>query len=239
MDNGGSEPTVSAPVQERGLSASEGRNPARAVFWAVDAAISIYLVLDIVAQILPPHYNPVNTAESDLAVGPYGYVMTLNFVNRGLLSLAFLYAFGRTLGSSRVDSARYRDGILLIGIWGVGALLLALFQTDVPATPVSWHGLIHLVVAFLAFVGGSLGVLRLSLQFGDDPVLRGAKRLALPIAVVAVLFLVLLFGLPVMLPHIATRIGGLTERVLIGTVLVWMLAVSTYMAKDRNPLATD
>src|ERR1035438_3408897 len=224
---------MSAPVQEGGLSATEKRNSARAVFWAMDAAIFLYLVLDIIAQVLPPHYNPINTAESDLAVGPYGYIMALNFVNRGLLSLSFLYAFGRTLGSWGVETAKYRRGVFLIGIWGVGALLLSLFPTDVPATPVSWHGLIHLVVAFLAFVGGSLGILRLSLQFGDDAVLHDAKRLALPIAVVAVLFLVLLFGLPFILPHLASRIGGVTERVLIGSVLVWMLAVSTYMAKDR------
>ena len=121
--------------------------------------------------------------------------MALNFVNRGLLSLAFLYTFGRTLSFLGVDSAKYR-GVFLLGVWGVGALLLALFPTDVPATPVSWHGLIHLVVAFLAFVGGALGVLGLSLQFGHDPALRDLKKFALPVAAIAVLFLVLLFGLP-------------------------------------------
>jgi hypothetical protein len=203
----------------------------------VDAAVFLYLVLDVVAQILPPHYNPINTAESDLAVGPYGYIMALNFVNRGLLSLAFLYAFGRTLSFLGVDSAKYRRGVFLLGVWGVGALLLALFPTDVPATPVSWHGLIHLVVAFLAFVGGALGVLGLSLQFGHDPALRDLKKFALPVAAIAVLFLVLLFGLPFVLPHLASRIGGVTERALIGSVLVWMLAVSTYLAKGHKPRA--
>ena len=46
------------------------------------AGIALYLVLDVVAQMLPPHYSPVRQAESDLAVGPYGYVMTINFVVR-------------------------------------------------------------------------------------------------------------------------------------------------------------
>jgi len=229
---------MSAPVQDGASSPGETRMSSGAIFWAVDAAVFLYLVLDVVAQILPPHYNPVNTAESDLAVGPYGYIMALNFVNRGLLSIAFLYAFGRALRSWGVDTAKYRWGVLLLGVWGVGALLLALFPTDVPATPVSWHGLIHLVVAFLAFVGGALGVLQLSLQFGHDPALSDLKKFALPVAAIAVLFLVLLFGLPFILPHLASRIGGVTERVLIGSVLVWMLAISTYSAKGHRPRAT-
>ena len=129
----------------------------RRIFWLADAGIVLYLVLDVVAQLLPPHYSPVSTAESDLAVGPYGYVMTLNFVNRGLLSLAFLYAFVRTTRLQGVNPGKYRSGILLLGVWAVGALLLAPFPTDVPATPVSWHGYIHLTVALLAFLGGALG----------------------------------------------------------------------------------
>ncbi len=209
----------------------------RRLFLAVDVAVILYLLLDIVAQLLPPHYNPVNTAESDLAVGPYGYIMALNFVNRGLLSLAFLYAFVRTQAVG-AEIARYRRGILLVGLWGVGALLLAVFPTDVPATPISWHGEIHLVVAFLAFVGGALGVLLLSLQFGEDPAMRPVKKLALPVAAVAVLFLALLFGLPFVLPHLASRIGGITERTLIASILLWMMTVSAYLAKRRKPAAT-
>jgi hypothetical membrane protein len=193
--------------------------------------VVLYLVLDFIAQVLPPHYSLVNTAESDLAVGPYGYIMTLNFLNRGLLSLAFLCALVRVLRLQRIETRTYRTGLFLLGVWAVGALLLAAFPTDVPATPVSWYGAIHLVVALLAFLGGAAGVLRLSLQFGDEPVLQGAKKFALPIAAVAVLFLFLLFGLPFAAPHLASRIGGVTERVLIGSTLVWILALSVYFGR--------
>lgn len=50
--------------------------------------IVVYVVIDVIAQLLPPHYNAIIQAESDLAVGPYGFLMTINFVIRGLLSLA-------------------------------------------------------------------------------------------------------------------------------------------------------
>jgi hypothetical protein len=222
-------------VQAQPPTAPASSEGAKRLFWMAKAGVVLYVLLDIIAQILPPHYNPISTAESDLAVGPYGYIMTLNFVNRGLLSLAFLYGFVRTLRLRGIDAGKYRSGVSLLGVWAIGALLLAIFPTDVPATPVSWHGAIHLVVALLAFLGGALGVLRLSLRFGDDPALRAAKRFALPLAGIAVLFLVLLFGLPFALPHLATLIGGLTERVLIGSILVWILTVSVYLERGRGP----
>ena len=90
------------------------------LFWIVVAGVVLYVVLDIIVQLLPPHYNPITQAESDLAVGPYGYIMAINFVNRGLLSLIFLYAFARTFGLDR-ENGRYKIGIYLLGVWGAGA----------------------------------------------------------------------------------------------------------------------
>jgi len=55
----------------------------------VDALIILYVVLDAIAQVLPPHYSPLSQAESLLAVGPYGYIMTVNFLIRGVFSLLF------------------------------------------------------------------------------------------------------------------------------------------------------
>jgi len=219
------------------MSASDSRpEPAladdtRRLFWLVDVGVFLYLALDIMAQVLPPHYDPISTAESDLAVGPYGFILTLNFVNRGVLSLAFLYAFARVLRDLGVQTSRYRRGVNLLGVWAVGAFLLALFPTDVPSTPVSWHGLIHLAVALFAFLGGALGILDLSLHLGATPALSRLKKFSLPIAVVACLSLLLLFGLPIVAPHLGSRIGGVTERFLIGSILLWILTVSLYLGR--------
>jgi hypothetical membrane protein len=64
---------------------------ARRLFWVVIAAIVLYVVLDAIAPSLPPHYSLIKDAKSDLAVGPYGYVMAINFLNRGALSLLSLH----------------------------------------------------------------------------------------------------------------------------------------------------
>ncbi len=126
------------------------------LFWIVILGIALYVVLDVIAQLLPPHYSPISQAEIDLAVGNFRFIMTINFLNRGLLSLLFIFAFLRTLDYAGVARSQFRTGTYLLGAWAVGAFLLAKFPTDVPSTPISWHGAIHLAVAIIAFIGGRL-----------------------------------------------------------------------------------
>lgn len=191
------------------------------------AGIALYVVLDAIAQSLPPHYSPISQAESDLAVGPYGYIMTINFLNRGALSLEFLFAFLATVRLAGGDVSKFRVGKYLFGVWAVGALLLAVFPTDVPATPVSWHGAIHLIVAVLAFLGGAFGALSMSLGMSSVPSLEGVRRVALPLSVLSVL--ACLVDLLVR----SGRYGGLLERIFLGSVLLWTAYVSAYMLTHK------
>jgi Protein of unknown function (DUF998) len=197
----------------------------------VIGGLILYVLLDIVAQILPPYYNPIRTAESDLAVGPYGYIMTLNFLNRGILSLLFLYALTKTIhspGGFETSNARrqFKIGTIIFGVWGVGAILLAIFPTDVPATPISWHGAIHGVLALPVFIGGAIGAVILSLQFGKSRILRSAKPASLSIAVLSAVLLI------IVVPTLTTSIGGLTERLFLGSVLLWVGFVSVYLIRQ-------
>lgn len=203
---------------------------ARRTFWLVDAAIVLYLALDVVAQLLPPHYSPVSQAESDLAVGPYGWIMTLNFVNRGAFSLGFAYAFARTFRGPARPWRDLRPGVGLLAAWGLGSLVLAAFPTDVPATPVSPHGAVHLVVALLAFLAAALGVYWIGRRLERSDLLGPARSFTLPLAVLVVLAFLVEAGLPFVAPRLDARFGGATERVFLGAVLLWMFVVSTSLA---------
>ena len=210
----------------------EGYNHWRRMFWIVIAGIVLYVILDALAQSLPPHYSVIKDAESDLAVGPYGYVMAVNFLNRATFSLVFLYALSRAAkaGGGLMPPGvrrRFKAGLYLFGVWGVGALLLAFFPTDVPATPISWHGAVHLVVAAAAFLGGAGGAVLLSSRFGNNPVLQFAKRSSFPIAILSVMLLLVGFG------TISGPIGGLTERLFLGSVLLWEGVVSLKLARTK------
>jgi hypothetical membrane protein len=202
---------------------------ARVLFAVAIIGVVIYVILDAVAQSLPPHYSPISQAESELAVGPYGYIMTLNFVNRGIFSLCFLFAVMLAANSSDTASPRLRTGGWMFAVWSVGALLLAAFPTDVPPTPVSWHGLIHLVVAVIAFLGGAFGALYISRGMEHNKMLGKARGVAVPLAYLSVILcLVEILG-PGAAPGFVAHYGGLIERMFLGSVLLWVVAVSGVM----------
>lgn len=160
--------------------------------------------------------------------------MTANFLNRGLLSLLFLDALVTTMkDSGALGTRNLPRGAMIFSVWAVGALLLAIIPTDVPATPVSWHGAIHLVVAILAFLGGAFGALMLSQNFGQSRQLQDLKGVALPLSYVCVALVLLDLGLPFVAPGLNTHIGGLTERLFLGSVLLWIGVVSVSLAKAR------
>ncbi len=96
----------------------ENAQMARAATWTMVGVI-VYVVLDSVAQWLPPHYSPIGQAESDLAVGPYGFIMRINFLLRAGVSLGLVAALWTVFRQSRP-----RWGLTLFGIWGVTSGLL-------------------------------------------------------------------------------------------------------------------
>ena len=213
-----------------------GKSGYARLFWAVILGLVLYVVLDVVAQLLPPHYSPISQAESDLAVGKFGFIMTINFLNRGVLSLLFIYAFLRTLDLAGVGRSRFRVGTYLLGAWAVGAIILAIFPTDVPATPVSWHGAIHLVVAVIAFICGAFGTLAISLKLEQNREFQRLRRIALPLSVIVIVLWVVEFGLAFLAPHLNGRIGGLTERLFLGSALLWIGVASGSLAMGKDEL---
>lgn len=213
---------------------------ARLLFACAVAGLVLYVILDAVAQSLPPHYSPVSQAESDLAVGPYGYIMTLNFINRGIFSLCFLFGLLLTIYGPDTPGPRFRRGACAFAVWSVGALLLAAFPADVPATTVSWHGALHLLVAILAFVGGALGALYISMGMARSGTSARVRRVAVPLAsLVVALCLVELLG-PAAAPAFFSENGGLVERLFLGSVILWVGAVSALVLTARSkPMAAE
>jgi len=198
---------------------ARGEQPGATLALLTIVGLVLYVILDVIAQLLPPHYNAISQAESDLAVGPYGFVMTINFVLRGLLSLALVWALSRAASKSGLS----RTGLVLLAIWGIGALVLALFPTDLAGAKPTLHGVIHLFVALLAFICGAIGELLLALRFAKAEPWRSLRAPALVIAILAIiLFVILLMSA---FPHAY----GLVERIFIGLVLLWMLVVALRM----------
>jgi hypothetical protein len=198
------------------------RSKLRQAFMIVDVLIVLYVALDAIAQALPPHYSPISQAESLLAVGPYGYIMAINFLNRGVFSLLFAYAMVQVFSMSGENWRNYKLGLYAIGIWGVGALLL-------PGFPATGRTLgIHAIIAYIVLFAAPIGELSISLKLGQVKAFAGVRKTALVIALFGVLFMVFFLVILQFLPYLKSNYDGLFERLLLGSVIAWMGLISTY-----------
>lgn len=194
--------------------------------WATAAMIGVvvYVVVDVVLQGLPPHYSPIVDAESNLAVGPYGWIMNLNFIGRMLTTVCIVAAIVQV----RPASALRRVGVALLLLGGLCSGVLAFFPTDVGmpgeigvvATTVA--GIVHLAVAVTGFVAALLSCLVLTVWVQRSPELRAGYRPALIFAIIGGAGLLAL-GMAIL---VAPQFIGLAERICLLGILGWVFSVA-------------
>lgn len=175
----------------------------------------LFAAITVVAGLVRPGYDPVRRTVSALAVGPGGWLQTAGFVLLGVLSLAFALGLARAVSERRAA----RVAGVLTGLLGLLALAFAVFPTDAPGEPDTFHGQVHdwLVIALalcfpVAVIGVACALRRVA----------GWRRIAVFSAAVGAVALALaLFWLAV--PSAVSRPWtGLYERVWIGVQLVWL-----------------
>ena len=190
------------------------------------AAIVVYVALGLSAQLLTPGYDTLSMGASALAVGPHGRLMKAGFVARGAAALALVAALVLALPRG----ARSPVGEALIVVWGAGAIVLALFDTDMPGGPRTRHGAVHALVAALAYIAVAVGELLVALRFGGDPAWRPLAPWAVGLAIAVLVALVAQFAAFSAATRSMTqglgRYGGLMQRVFLGLALGWMVVVA-------------
>lgn len=211
----------------------KGASRLHILFGAVIVGIVLVVLLEVLVQLLPPHYSPLSQSESDLAVGPYGFVMALGFAIGGVLLLLFIAGFVRVIPKE----AQSRSGLILLGIAAIGKLIIAFAATDLTARPHTIHGAIHALAAVVSFFCGALGILLLARALRHDPHVRPSPRFLVGLASVTLVWTVIVIGTLV----VSSQIGvwGLLERIATGLYLLWVLIVSLglwhYPSRDGAP----
>lgn len=198
---------------------STGRTAAKVAMMGV----VVYVLVDIVLQFLPPHYSPISEAESNLAVGPFGWIMNLNFVGRMITCIAAVVALS-TLGGTGI---LHRIGLGLFFIGGLSSGVLAFFPTDIhePGEPgltaQSIAGTVHLTVATIGFLAALAGICVLTAWLSRSRVLprsRAAASFFTVLGVAGILFL----GLSI---TVFPGLVGLAERACLLGILGWVFGV--------------
>jgi hypothetical membrane protein len=208
--------------------ASRGRHgllSAQSLAWVALVGVIVYVAIDVLLRFLRPQYSLLYNAESDYGRGPWYWVMDLNFLLRCALSLAVVAALART---TRPDG-RMRGGLGLLVSWAVCSGLLAFFADDIEGTPQRGSGIIHLALAFIAFVCVIIGVTLLSISLRADPAWGGTGTVLLVISLLAAAAFLLL-GSTTGLEHAP---GGLYERIFLGLQLAWIAVAAGHIVRRR------
>ena len=184
------------------------------------AGVLIYVFLDVMLQMLPPHYS-LKQAESDLAVGSFGWFMRINFILRSLFSAALIVAIYKAAKNTRLSIT----GLVFFSFWSASSFLLAFFNTDV-ATGINQiaantlHGDIHLLLVFIGFICAPVGIVLVSASFQNTGYF---KSFEMPAMIISILTALAFFYLGLAGIHAANF--GIIERVCIGLVLGWIAFV--------------
>ena len=210
----------------------ESRNPTARLALTAVAGVLLYVLIDVLLAFLRPDVNLFHNAESDYGVGPYSWLMDVNFLLRCGLSLAAAAAIVRHASTG----GRLRLGAGFLVAWAVGSGILAFFPDNPSGTPVTTFGLVHLSIAFLAFTCAVIGTIVLSVKFRLVPQLRQVVPSLLLISIAAVVPLMLL-GRTDFRPG---TLAGLYERIFLGMELVWILVVGTriFSSASQSPYPT-
>ena len=150
---------------------------------------------------------------SELAIGRYGFVQTLAFVAFGIAAVAL--AAG--LRKSTKGSWGSLVGSILVGLFGIGVLLDAVFPLDPGGQMTTVAGTAHLMAALAAFVCMIVAMFVLSRTFKQSARWRSLWHVSLALALAALAAFFLPSG---------GEWAGLFQRVFVGIVISWMVIVA-------------
>lgn len=189
--------------------------------------VALYAAIDTALLFLRPQFSLLHNAESDYgSLGSWDWLMDLNFLLRCALSLAAVRVITLAV-RDEVAGPRLRLGLRLLACWAIASGLLAFFPDDPVGTRTRWHGEVHLVLAFVAFICVLVGALMVSSALRRLPPWRQVAGSLLILAWGALIPLLLL-------GHTHFRrhsLGGLYEKVFLGIELLWLLFAALAAAR--------
>ena len=189
-----------------------------ALFAAVQTAALIAL------HILPTGYNPIRDAVSDYGVGPYRAWFWLQAVAGGLACLALGIAL------ARLHSFTPTQVVVALIVTAVARFFIPFFATDQGESRFqTLHGVIHMVLAVLAFGGLVWAAMGLWATLKHYPAWHGAKAF-LTIVPWIMLGSVIALVLAIRGPRLKPFFGAF-ERLFYLSSLAWLFVVSIDLAR--------
>jgi len=205
------------------------RTSERAQLLALIAIVGsiFFLVSVVILHLLRPDNDPITAFISYYAVGPYGFLMTAAFLALGVSALALAAGLARAVTPSRW----LWGGVFLLSVYAIGTCMLGIFTTDPIGndSPPTTTGTIHGIAVLPTYLSIIIAALLLPQAYKHDEHWRMFYRTAVALGFV-VLSSVVAVGLA------GEQWGGLGQRMLITTHLVWLIgtALKFYRTTKAN-----
>lgn len=192
----------------------------------------LFTATTILCASVVPNYNHAHQFISELGAEgaeTQNLMNWLGFIPTGLLIMLFSWAM-----LIRNKSVLGKIGATMIGIFSLGLILSGIFSCDIgcPNFGSSLNN-IHQTIAPIAFVSICLGILFTGLSFRKKPQMCRFGFYTIYSSVLAMILLVLL----VQSLESRTYIG-LVQRLLLGTVFIWM-AICGYILFRKNKILSE
>jgi hypothetical protein len=178
--------------------------------------VALFWIILLITQSLTPGYNPIRQSLSDLTLGPYYWLETIDYVILALVAMAM--GFGLYLNMPKKSALRI--AVILFGIMALGEIISAVFKVDLVKSPLSIHALIHQIGASAVAIGFPLAGLFLLPSLKAEQRWKGLTNYTFA---VAVSMLILEIIREALLP--TTWLNpwfGLYEKVLLANSSVWI-----------------
>lgn len=175
----------------------------------------VFAVVTLAAHLLRPGYDWISQTISILALGEKGWVQALGFFLFG--SLVIVFAMGLYSGINRRKGLRASVTMIILG--GIGFMLIAIFPTDVPGEPLSFHNLVHQGAVRVITALFPFSCFSLIPSLRGDPRWRGLTAYTAVTGILALSLDLLWVAIPHEILHLWE---GLYERLLTANSLAWM-----------------
>jgi uncharacterized membrane protein YidH (DUF202 family) len=184
-----------------------------------------FVVIVCLLHFLRPDKNRLSCFVSEYAVGNYGWLMTLAFYT--LAIAAALLLIGLLQGYKASATA-----CITFGIFSVGILLAGIFPTDVPVEPPTTRGLILGFAALIALLNLGISMIAWGNVFKKNENWKSFAKPSIFYGVVSLVLLIIFVGSPILF-------RGLTQRILLGWDISWLLLVSWKLYHNPAGVATS
>jgi Protein of unknown function (DUF998) len=150
------------------------------------------------------------------------WLFLLGTVVHGFGNLALSLGLRRSVGPGRLQTW----AVLLFGMAAACFVLIVLIPIDSAGASLTWVGLTHRTVVYVAFSGQLVALFLFSVAFARDPRWRWRSRTSFALSAIAA---VALAGF--LVAALLNRMPGLAERLALASFLAWDFWVAFHVAR--------